>query len=232
MAIVVPHAGYLYSGDVAGDTYARVVLPRRFIILCPNHRGLGSPLSIMREGAWETPLGLVPIDEELANRLCRTCVFVQESPCAHRSEHALEVQLPFLQHLLNNDFRFVPITLAKVPYENLLALGTALGEVVRQTPEPVLLIASSDMNHHESVEHTLRKDQLAIEKIIKLDSQGLYDVVHQENVSMCGYGATICVMQAARVLGATQAHLVSHTHSGKTTGDLSKVVGYAGFVID
>ena len=229
--IVVPHASYLYSGRVAGRTYAAVSLPRLFVILCPNHTGLDSPLSIMSRGAWQTPLGPVEIDENLSDRIGQACGLLQENPQAHRREHALEVQLPFLQHLLENDLRFVPIALGSVPYEGLVELGKALGEAVVQTSEPILLIASSDMNHFEPAERTLRKDQMAIEKILELDSQGLYEVVHRENISMCGYGPTICVMEACLLLGAQRAELIEHTHSGETTGEHNRVVGYAGLVI-
>lgn len=229
--LVVPHAGYVYSGGVAGATYAAVTLPRRFVILCPNHTGLGSPVAIMAEGAWQTPLGMVPIDEPMARRICRECSLVQENLPAHQDEHSLEVQLPFLQHLLDNDFQFVPIAVGTSSYESLIALGRALAEAMRLTSEPVLLIASSDMNHYEPAARTLHKDSLAIEKILALDARGLYDVIHRENISMCGYGPTICMLEAAQLSGARHAKLIEHTHSGETSGDNSSVVGYAGLVI-
>lgn len=230
-AVVVPHAGYQYSGDVAGSTYAAVRLPQHFIILCPNHRGLGAPISLISEGVWESPLGDAVIDSQMARRIESICNLVEENSLAHRDEHSVEVQIPFLQHLLNNDFSFVPIAIGTDRYENLVELGHALATAVTQSSEPFLLISSSDMNHFESSENTLKKDQLAIDEILELDSAGLYECIHRYNISMCGYAPTIAVIEAARQLGATGAELIRHTHSGEITGEFSSVVGYAGIVI-
>lgn len=230
-AVVVPHAGYLYSGRVAADVYSRVKLPRRFVILCPNHTGMGAGLAIMSEGEWETPLGAVPIDQELAVSLKQSDPSLEESVLAHRSEHSLEVQLPFLQHLLGNDFRFVPICIARGSYDPLLALGTILGDTVKTWPEPVLIVSSSDMNHFESAETTLRKDELAIRKVLDLDSRGLFEVVMRERITMCGYAPTIVAIEASKILGATRGELIGHTHSGAVTGENQRVVGYAGIAL-
>ncbi len=231
IALMVPHAGYTYSGAVAGVTYARVRLPHRFVILCPNHTGLGAPISILSEGEWETPLGRVPIDTELANSISRNSLLVRESLLAHRDEHALEVHLPFLQFLLENELSFVPISVGTRRFESLLELGHALGKAVQQIAEPVLLISSSDMNHFESASLTKHKDQLAIERILALDSEGLRTTIATHSISMCGYGPTVAVIEAARMLGAKQGRLVRYSHSGEINGDSSSVVGYAGLVV-
>ncbi|MFQ5740342.1 MAG: AmmeMemoRadiSam system protein B [Acidobacteriota bacterium] len=230
-AIIAPHAGYVYSGGVAGHTYSSIKLPRSFVILCPNHTGQGAPISIMSQGSWETPLGRVDIDKTLARSIRGACHTVQESPLAHQREHALEVQLPFLQYFLGNAFRFVPIVVGTQRYDALENLGRTLGEAVRRSSQPALLIASSDMNHFESAERTEEKDKLAIQAIRRLDSLALYRVVHEKKISMCGYGPAIAVMEAARLLGATGAQLIEHAHSGQVSGDCSRVVGYAGLVI-
>lgn len=230
-AIVVPHAGYPYSGPLAAEVFSKTELPRRFVILCPNHTGLGASLAVMSEGAWETPLGLVEIDHELAQRLKSSFPLLEESSLAHRDEHSLEVQLPFLQHLLSNDFRFVPICVAHEDFDNLVALGRALGRTIESESSPVLVVSSSDMNHFESAEATIRKDELAIARVLELDSRGLYDVVWRNRISMCGYAPTVAAIEAAKVLNASRGVLIGHTHSGVVTGDNQRVVGYAGIAL-
>lgn len=227
---VVPHAGIMYSGHVAGAVYARLELPARFIILCPNHTGRGVPLSIMSEGVWETPLGEVPIDAPLARELKQACPRLEDDLEAHRSEHSLEVQLPFLQHLLGG-FRFVPIAIGVGRYAPLEELGHALAAVVRKTPEPILVVASSDMNHYESDERTRVKDRMAIDRILALDPHGLYETVQREDISMCGFGPAVAMLTAAKDLGVRDAQLVRYATSGDVTGDRAAVVGYAGIIV-
>lgn len=230
-AILVPHAGYVYSGAVAGAVYSAVRLPRKFVILCPNHTGLGAPVSIMSQGEWETPLGRVEIDSQLAQSIRQQSFIVQENALAHRGEHALEVHLPFLQHLLGNDFQFVPISVGTCRYESLQDLGFALSTAILDSPEPVLMIASSDMNHFESAERTRVKDQMAIDAILKLQGRQLHQVVQAEGISMCGYGPAVAVIEAGLRLGAEKAELLRYANSGEVNGDFSSVVGYAGLVI-
>jgi AmmeMemoRadiSam system protein B len=227
---VVPHAGYMYSGHVAGAVYSRLELPQRFVILCPNHTGMGAPLAIMSEGEWETPLGRVTIDRELAKQILLACPLVNEDDTAHRAEHSLEVQLPFLQQL-KRQFSFVPIAVGTGSYAPLERLGQAIGKCVEQSKEPVLIIASSDMNHYESDAITRQKDQRAIDRVLALDPRGLFDVIKKEHVTMCGYGPAISMLTAARQLGASKAELVKYATSGDITGDRDEVVGYAGMVV-
>lgn len=227
---LVPHAGLMYSGHVAGAVYARLEPVPTYVILCPNHTGQGRPLAIQSDGQWETPLGDVPIDRELARELKQACPQLEEDTEAHRFEHSLEVQLPFLQHR-QPDFRFVPIALGVGDYDPLAELGRALGEVLgRRSPRP-LLVASSDLNHYESDAVSRRKDQKAIDRILALDPRGLYDTVRRERISMCGYGPGVAMLTAAQELGARQTELVRYANSGDITGDRSAVVGYAGIVV-
>jgi hypothetical protein len=230
LGCVVPHAGYMYSGHVAGAVYRRLPRFSSYLILCPNHTGRGAPLAIMSSGAWRTPLGDAPIDAELAQAVRRACHLVMEDSAAHADEHSLEVQLPFLQHL-EKDFRFVPIAIGTGGYASLEALGHGLAQAAREASQPFLIVASSDMNHYEPDAITRVKDRKAIERILELDPKGLYDVIRREEISMCGYGPTIAMLTAARELGATRAELVKYATSADTSGDRSAVVGYAGIIV-
>lgn len=230
---VVPHAGIMYSGHVAGAVFARLALPRRMIILCPNHYGIGQRLAILSDGAWHTPLGDAQLDSELAEQLKRACPLLREDLEAHSAEHSLEVQLPFLQRRAG-DFRFVPIALGTDRFDALADLGRAMAAVVKAsaTPEdPVLVVASSDMNHYESDAVTRVKDRKAINRILALDPRGLHDTVRSERISMCGYGPATAMLTAALALGATRAELVRYATSGDVSGDYERVVGYAGILV-
>jgi len=227
---VVPHAGYVYSGHVAGAVYSRLDLPRRYVILCPNHTGMGEPLAVMSEGSWHTPLGDASIDEKLAGQLKAKLPLLSEDQAAHRYEHALEVQLPFLQ-VLAPAFRFVPITVGTSNFDVLSALGTVIGHVALEAEERLLVVASSDMNHYESDSVTRVKDRRAIDQLLALDPRGLYDVVHKGDISMCGYGPAVVMLTAARKMGATQAELIRYATSGDVSGDRDMVVGYAGVAV-
>jgi AmmeMemoRadiSam system protein B len=227
---IAPHAGYMYSGHVAGAVFARIEIPRRCIVLCPNHTGQGRPLAIMSDGAWETPLGEVAIACELAAALKQRFPALQEDSAAHRAEHAAEVELPFLQ-VRQPELTFVPIALGATQYETLKQLGMALAEVMEAQKGPILIVASGDMNHYESDVVTRAKDHRAIERILTLDPRGLHDVVTQQNISMCGLGPAVVMLTAARQLGAKSADLVKYATSGDVSGDREMVVGYAGVAV-
>jgi hypothetical protein len=227
---IAPHAGYVYSGPVAGAVYAAIDVPQRCIVLCPNHTGVGFPLSIMSSGAWETPLGSSEIDHALAEALKAKFLMLTEDAAAHRAEHAIEVQLPFLQ-VKNPRVAFVPIAVGTSKYEMLEALGQAVAAVVDSQREPVLIVASSDMNHYENDRTTRVKDHKAIERILALDARGLFDVVVREDISMCGFGPSVVMLTAARKLGATTAELIRYATSGDVSGERDMVVGYAGMVV-
>jgi len=230
LGCVVPHAGYMYSGHVAGAVYRRLELPERLIILCPNHTGMGEPLAIMSRGAWRTPLGDAPIAGELATELMRCMPLLSEDEEAHRSEHALEVQLPFLQ-VLDPNFQFVPIAIGTSNFEVLSALGVTIANVLATQSDRVLIIASSDMNHYENDAVTRVKDRRAIDQLLALEPLGLYDVVRDGEISMCGYGPAVIMLTAAKRLGARHAELLRYATSGDISGDKNMVVGYAGIAI-
>ena len=227
---IAPHAGYVYSGHVAGAVFARIEIPRRCIVMCPNHTGMGRTLAIVSEGMWETPLGEVPVDTELAAALKQRFPALHEDSAAHRAEHAAEVELPFLQ-LRQPELAFVPIALGTGLFEPLEQLGQALADVIAARNDPILMVASSDMNHYESDVITRVKDHRAIERILTLDPRGLYDVVTQQDISMCGFGPAVAMLTAARRLGAKSAELVKYATSGDVSGDRDMVVGYAGVVV-
>src|SRR5246127_1106486 len=227
---VVPHAGLMYSGHVAAAFYAMAALPRRLIILCPNHTGLGHLAAINRSGAWRTPLGDVRIDEKLAEALMARTALLADDWRAHAKEHSLEVQLPFLQQLLG-DFTFVPICLGAHRYDYAEEIGNAIADVIRDEDEDIGILASSDLNHYEDQETTLRKDQLAIDEVLKLDPKELWRVVDEYDVSMCGFIPTTTMLIAARKLGARSARLIKHATSGDINGDYAHVVGYASIIV-
>jgi len=227
---LVPHAGYRYSGHVAAHVYGRLDLPKRFVIVGPRHYPQGEALAILSEGAWQTPLGQAKIDSALAAELKRACPLLREDSAAHRNEHSLEVQLPFLQKLAG-DFSFVPIALGTVQLADFEQLGRALAEVLKTKPEPVLVVASSDMNHYEGDAITRVKDRKALERILALDPRGLYNTVRRESITMCGFGPAVTMLTAARELAACKAELVGYATSGDITGDCDEVVGYAGVIV-
>ncbi|MGH9566961.1 MAG: AmmeMemoRadiSam system protein B, partial [Candidatus Angelobacter sp.] len=220
----------VYSGYVAGAVFAALDLPKHFLILGPNHTGMGQPLAIMREGAWETPLGKVRINSSLATALLERFPLLMEDAEAHRAEHAIEVQLPFLQALRPGS-SFVPITIGTSQMDILTALGEAIASVLSEQPKPVLIISSSDMNHYENDAITRAKDHSAIEQILLLDPQGLADTVKKQEISMCGVWPSVVMLTAAKRMGARAAQLIRYGTSGDIFGDQHRVVGYAGIVI-
>ena len=244
---VAPHAGYIYSGGVAGAVYARLEIPGCCVILCPNHTGKGRPLSIMANTTWQTPLGEVAADAEMGARLLRRFPALEENSAAHRAEHAIEVQLPFLQ-ARQPELNIVPIAIGTSDFDVLRGLGEALADVIaglyqedrqqedrqqeEDRQEKVLIVASSDMNHYESDAITRVKDRKAIERMLALDARGLWQVVMNEDISMCGFGPTIVMLTAAKLLGATSATLVKYATSGDVSGDYESVVGYAGIIVE
>jgi AmmeMemoRadiSam system protein B len=227
LGCIAPHAGYMYSGRVAGAVFSSIEIPSRCIILCPNHTGRGHALAVMTEGAWRTPLGEVAIDAELAARVLKSCPALADDSAAHRFEHAIEVELPFLQ-ALSPGLQIVPIAVGTSSLQLLEDLGRALAEVVRSSPCEVLMIASSDMNHYEDDDTTRIKDHKAIKPILALDPRGLYETVINESISMCGFGPAVAMLTATKLLGATSAELMQYATSAETSGDKEMCVGYAG----
>jgi AmmeMemoRadiSam system protein B len=232
---VAPHAGYIYSGSVAGAVYSRLEIPEHCVILCPNHTGKGRPLAVMASTTWQTPLGEVASDADLSVRLLARFPPLQEDSAAHRGEHAIEVQLPFLQ-VQQPQLKIAPIAVGTSNFDVLRGLGEALADVIadqeEQHREKVLIVASSDMNHYESDAVTRVKDHKAIERVLAMDARGLWEVVMNEDISMCGFGPTVVMLTAAKLLGATSATLVKYATSGDVSGDYESVVGYAGIIVE
>ncbi len=247
LGILSPHAGLLYSGPVAGAVYSSIELPDTFILIGPNHTGLGAPVSIMTGGAWETPLGQAGIDESLAASILSKSRIIQEDSLAHLREHSLEVQLPFIQYL-KNAFTFVPIQMLDTRLETCIEVGRAVGAAIAEcglrnaesksevrNPQSeilnVLIVASSDMSHYEHASSAKDKDFKAIQQIVELNPEGLYHAVREYGITMCGYGPAVAMLVACKFLGATRAELVKYTNSGEVSGDYDQVVGYAGIVV-
>jgi AmmeMemoRadiSam system protein B len=229
LACLVPHAGYVFSGGVAGAVYARIKIPKRVIILGPRHRPGGANFAINSEDEWETPLGRAKIDVELARALMAACPLLVEDDVAHKREHSLEVQLPFLQ-ALSKDFQFVPVAIGSLKLHELTQLGHALSSVISAFAEPVLLIASSDLNHYESEKITHVKDHQAIDQMLALNPRELHETVRRERITMCGCGPAVATLTAAIELGATRAELVRYATSADVLGDRDEVVGYVGML--
>lgn len=228
-ACLVPHAGYVYSGPVAGAVFANTQIPKRVVVLGVRHRPPGAPLAILSEGAWRTPLGNARIDEKLAERLKEACPLLLEDDVAHSQEHSLEVQIPFLQ-TLEPGFSFVPIALGSGNFEILVKVGEGIGQVLAAEKQDVLLLTTSDLNHYEDDATTRVKDGKAIEQLLKINARGLHDTCTKEEISMCGLGPAVAMITALHVMGAKKAELIRYATSGEQSGDFDAVVGYAGMI--
>ena len=226
-ACLMPHAGYVFSGHVAGAVFAHIALPKRILILGVRHFPRGEPAAILSSGAWRTPLGDAPIDEPLAAALLKACPLLREDSVAHSAEHSLEVQLPFLQVLVPG-FTFVPLALGSVRFESLVSVGEAIARVFSTLKEDVLLLTTSDLNHYEDDATTRIKDHKAIDQLLARDARALYDTCLNENISMCGLGPAVAMLTALNALGAKKSDLVKYATSADVSGDRDAVVGYAG----
>jgi len=227
IGVVAPHAGYVYSGAVAGEVFSSVRVPGRAVLFCPNHTGIGEDAAIMSHGAWRMPWGDVPIDEDLAALLENACPLLREDASAHLREHAIEVQLPFL-HRFRPDVRIVPVALGRLSLDECRALGENVADAIAEDSERPLLVASSDMSHYVPDAVARRKDRMAIDRMLALDPEGLYRTVRTERISMCGVVPATVVLFAARRLGATSARLIRYATSGDVSREFDQVVGYAG----
>jgi hypothetical protein len=230
VGIVSPHAGYIYSGPVAGATFSSINIPEVTLIISPNHTGFGKPCAIMTEGEWQTPLGSMPIETTLARKLLDSSATLKEDSTAHEGEHSLEVQLPFIQYI-RRDCRLVPLTVMSLSYGECEKLGDCIADVIKQTKIDVLIVASSDMTHYESHSYATSQDRKAIEQMEKLNPKGLYDVVNRERISMCGNIPVTIMLCAAKKLGVANSKLIKYSTSAETSGDYDRVVGYAGLVV-
>lgn len=231
IAVVSPHAGYMYSGHVAGAVFGRVEVPETCIVLGPNHTGLGRPASVMTNGSWAMPMGKVPIEERLAAEIVNGSQYLEDDANAHLYEHSIEVQIPFLQYR-QPDLKIVPICLSVLTYHVCEEIGLAIARAIRIFSKPVLLVASTDMSHYEPRDIAEAKDRLAIERILALDPKGLFDTVRARGITMCGVIPATVALTTAISLGAAKASLISYATSGDITGDYRSVVGYAGCIIE
>jgi MEMO1 family protein len=229
LAVVSPHAGYIYSGALAAGTLAAVTIPESVIILGPNHQGRGAAIALSAN-SWQTPLGVVPVDQTLIDLLLELGPMVEVDETAHAAEHSLEVQLPFLQRLQPH-LKIVPLVLSQLSFAECQALAASLAAAISAAGGGHLLVASSDMSHYESREAASRKDHLALAAIEAMDAEALYRTVFTERISMCGVIPVVVAILAAGLLGAEHAELIGYTDSGYVTGDSQQVVGYAGVVI-
>ncbi|OGW05028.1 MAG: AmmeMemoRadiSam system protein B [Nitrospinae bacterium RIFCSPLOWO2_01_FULL_39_10] len=230
MGVVSPHAGYVYSGGVAGAVYSNINIPEDVIIIGPNHTGLGEMVSLMASGEWEMPNGIVKINADLANDIISSSRYIKDDSLGHLHEHSLEVQIPFIQYFKKN-FKIVPITIMTLDYELCEDIGAALSAAIKNFNKPVLIVASTDMTHYESQKSANIKDKKAIDEILKLDPKGLFETVVNKNISMCGIAPTTAMLIACNNLGAREARLVKYMTSGDVSGDYEQVVGYAGLII-
>jgi AmmeMemoRadiSam system protein B len=229
LGAVSPHAGYMYSGPAAGSLFASFVVPRTVVIIGPNHKGMGANYAIFDAGSWRTPMGDVPVDEQLAAKLKKNLPFLKSDTSAHLYEHSIEVQVPFLQER-RKDVTIVPICVGEHNFARLLELGNGLAAAIGESSAQTLLLASSDMTHYESADSAGRKDRMAIERMLALDEEGLWETVTRHNISMCGVAPAVSVIAASRALGAVEGKLIRYMTSGDVTGDSDEVVGYASLV--
>ncbi len=230
IGVVSPHAGYVYSGKIAGLVFSRVVIPEIVVVLGPNHRGVGRDVAVMARGSWEMPFGDVPIDEGLARTILESSKLAVEDERAHSLEHSLEVQVPFIQ-TVRPDFRLVPIALGRLSLPECLAFGRELAAAVSGHAGECLIVASSDMTHYEPARVAEEKDRTVIDQILRLDPDAVYETVRDNHITMCGVIPVTIMLAAARELGAQEAELAGYMTSGDTSGDYSSVVGYAGVII-
>ncbi|MCG6553338.1 MAG: AmmeMemoRadiSam system protein B [Candidatus Magnetominusculus sp. LBB02] len=230
IGIISPHAGFFYSGAVAAAVYSAIQFPDTFILIGPNHTGLGGKFSMMSHGQWEVPTHTFDIDEDLGGQLIKTGVFKEEHS-AHSMEHSLEVQLPFIAHY-SKIVKIVPITVMGLDVEECQAAGEAIAKVVSTAGKYIIIAVSSDMSHYLPEEQARKKDKLALDMILNLDPGGLYNIVQRERITMCGVLPAAIMLYAANALGAKMAELIKYTTSAEVGGDYSRVVGYAGVVVN
>jgi AmmeMemoRadiSam system protein B len=229
-AVVSPHAGYVYSGPVAGELFSHIDITDTIIILGPNHTGLGPVFSLYKGDNWYTPLGEISVDTVLCSVISKGAKSIKLDENAHIQEHSIEVQLPFIQYF-KKAFKIVPIVIGHANLSLYREVAKAIADAIKEYRQDVLIVASSDMTHYEPQDEAQRKDRIAIDAILKLDEELLLKKVEECNISMCGYAPTVVMLIAVKSLGAKSAKLIKYQTSGDTSGDYSAVVGYAGIII-
>jgi AmmeMemoRadiSam system protein B len=230
IGIVSPHAGIVYSGPVAGAVYSTIDFPETFVLIGPNHTGIGAKISLMESGQWEIPTGVFQIDEEISYKIAMNVPIVTKDIQAHLFEHSLEVQLPFIAYF-SKETKIVPVLILSASIEECRMLGEGIAKAIKGSDHPVIVVASSDMSHYVPDSVARQKDEKAIDKVLSLDPTGLYEIVVGEKISMCGYLPVTTMLFAAKALGAQSARLVKYSTSAEVSGDYDRVVGYAGIVL-
>ncbi|NWF76945.1 MAG: AmmeMemoRadiSam system protein B [Nitrospirae bacterium] len=230
IGVVSPHAGLIYSGHVAGAVYSSIDFPETLVLIGPNHTGIGPRISMMAKGEWEIPTGTFSIDEKISHRISINTPIVEKDIQAHMFEHSLEVQLPFIG-FFSQDVKIVPILILSALLEECKILGEGIAKAVTEANYSVVVVASSDMSHYVPDKVARNKDEKAIQKILSLDPEGLYETVLKERISMCGYLPVVSMIFAAKALGARSARLIKYATSAEISGDYDHVVGYAGIVL-
>ncbi len=232
-SLLSPHAGYIYSGRTAAAGYSKLAedgIPETFVILGPNHTGLGAAFSVSSADSWETPLGEVELDKELISAIQKHFSDLSFDDLAHMSEHSVEVQIPFLQAIFGNRFKIVPIVMGVQTPESAISLGEAISIASEELKRDIVVIASSDMSHYIPEEEARKKDQAALQSIMALDVHGLFNVIYELDISMCGPGPASVAMTHAKMKGVKRGELVRYSTSAEASGDKSLVVGYASVV--
>jgi len=232
IGLISPHAGYMYSGPVAAHGFYKIAIdgkPDTIIILGPNHRGFGADVSIMTKGKWKTPLGELEIDKDVAENILNNSEMIKDDYKAHQYEHSIEIQLPFIQYIFGNDIKFVPICMTRQDVNTDIEIARALCSAI--IDRNILLIASSDFTHYESQKYAQNMDRQAIKTILEFNSEKLYDIIYQQNLTICGPGPITTMLIACRTLGAKNAKLLKYATSGDVTGMYEQVVGYVSIII-
>lgn len=230
IGIISPHAGLIYSGQVAGAVYSSIEFPDTFILIGPNHTGHGASVSIMASGSWEIPMCTFLINEALSKSIIDKIPYAEDDSMAHRFEHSLEVQLPFIAYF-SDSVRIVPISVMKASLNECKEIGKGIAEAIKESGIDIVMVASSDMSHYVPDGIARKLDSLAINNVISLDPEGLYNTVRKESISMCGYIPATIMLYAAKELGAKEAKLIKYTTSAEVSGDYEHVVGYAGVIV-
>ncbi|MDG6243766.1 MAG: MEMO1 family protein [Methanolobus sp.] len=229
LGAVVPHAGYIYSGEVAAHAYALLPKADTYVLFGPNHTGYGSPVALSQD-TWNTPLGVIETDRDVGKLLAGTIIDFDE--LAHHFEHSIEVQMPFLQHRFGTDFKILPICMGLQDEETAIEVGREVARAVRESGKKVVFIASSDFTHYQSASIARENDHFLIEPIIRMDISGFYRRREERNISACGFGPIAAMLSATKEFGATHASLIRYATSGDVTGDMSGVVGYAAITVE
>ena len=227
--VICPHAGYMYSGPIACNSIYAIsnLSPEVFIIVGPNHWGIGVDVATMKDCKWETPIGSVEVDSKTAEEITNISEIIDTDFFSHSKEHSLEVQIPILQQVFQN-FKILPIALIDQTKETSTQIGKTIAKIAKKIN--CMIIGSSDFTHYESNEFAYEQDKALIHPILDLNVEEFYDVLNHRKVSACGYGAIASTMVACKELGATKGKLLKYATSGDVTGDKSSVVGYGSII--